>query len=611
MATTSNLSIDNNNHKQKAYSINIHCANCAAKIERKINELSDVDNATISILTKQLTLTAKNPDELLPTIQKIADKIEPGTIISQLEENTSNYKEKIYLIENLDCANCGAKIEKKLNELPEIKSAQLTFATKKLKIVAQNPDVLLPQINKIANSIENGVKIINADEASSKSHQNTKKFFDEKTIDIIEIVFGAILFVIGEFTSLVPDQYTLYLYIVAYLILGFHVLKTAITNLFHGNVFDENFLMSIATLGAFAIKEYPEAVGVMLFYRIGEYFEERATEKSRSQIMDAVDLRPETVNLLHGDKISVISAHEAKVGDILLVRAGDRIPVDGIVIEGESRLDTSPVTGEPVPIKIAPNSSITSGCLNISGAIKMKVEKPLSESMVSRILQAVENAAANKPKIDKFITRFARIYTPIVVLVATLTAIIPSLITGDWEHWIYTALTFLVISCPCALVLSVPLAFFSGIGSYMFQCSAANTQYTIRLFCLMISNSQIIIKFQRIGSGFNTRFTDFDNLLVVFLLHRRTNQHQTGRLIGRIQINHLLQYRHSLLFHILRQQVLRIKHRNLRIIYILLHHPVEQGNHLSAIFGRRLFVFHNHLSHNTDFGIRSHLLIQQ
>ena len=465
MATTSNLSIDNNHHKQKAYSINIHCANCAAKIERKINELSDVDNATISILTKQLTLTAKNPDELLPIIQKIADKIEPGTIISQLEKNASNYKEKIYLIENLDCANCGAKIEKKLNELPEIKSAQLTFATKKLKIVAQNPDILLPQINKIANSIENGVKIINADEASSKSHQNTKKFFDEKTIDIVEIIFGAILFIIGEFTSLVPDQYTLYLYIVAYLILGFHVLKTAITNLFHGNVFDENFLMSIATLGAFAIKEYPEAVGVMLFYRIGEYFEERATEKSRSQIMDAVDLRPETVNLLHGDKISVISAHEAKVGDILLVRAGDRIPVDGIVIEGESRLDTSPVTGEPIPIKIAPNSSITSGCLNISGAIKMKVEKPLSESMVSRILQAVENAAANKPKIDKFITRFARIYTPIVVAVALVTAIIPSLITGDWEHWIYTALTFLVISCPCALVLSVPLAFFSGIGS--------------------------------------------------------------------------------------------------------------------------------------------------
>ena len=145
----------------------------------------------------------------------------------------------------------------------------------------------------------------------------------------------------------------------------------------------------------------------------------------------------------------------------------------------------------------------------------------------------------------------------------------------------------------------------------MFQCSITNTQYTISLFCLMISDSQIIIKFQRIRSSFNARFADLDNLLVIFLLHRRTNQHQTGRLIGRIQINHLLQYRHSLLFHILRQQVLRIKHRNLRIIYILLHHPVEQGNHLSAIFGRRLFVFHNHLSHNTDFGIRSHLLIQQ
>lgn len=222
--------------------------------------------------------------------------------------------------------------------------------------------------------------------------------------------------------------------------------------------------MSIATLGAFGIKEYPEAVGVMLFYRIGEYFEERATEKSRSQIMEAVDLRPETVNLIKDDKIISLPAEKVQVNDIILVRAGDRIPVDGTVIEGESRLDTSPVTGEPVPIKISPNSHVTSGCLNISGVIKMRVDKILSESMVSRILQSVENAAANKPKIDRFITRFARIYTPIVVAIAAITAIIPSLITGNWEYWIYTALTFLVISCPCALVLSVPLAFFSGIG---------------------------------------------------------------------------------------------------------------------------------------------------
>ena len=223
--------------------------------------------------------------------------------------------------------------------------------------------------------------------------------------------------------------------------------------------------MSIATLGAFAIKEYPEAVGVMLFYRIGEYFEERATERSRNQIMAAVDLRPETVNLIKNNTVETISAENAKTGDIILVRAGDRIPVDGTVIEGESRLDTSPVTGEPVPVKIAPNSAVTSGCLNISGVIKMRVDKPLSESMVSRILQSVENAAASKPKIDRFITRFARVYTPIVVAVAALTAIIPSLVTGNWDYWVYTALTFLVISCPCALVLSVPLAFFSGIGN--------------------------------------------------------------------------------------------------------------------------------------------------
>lgn len=375
------------------------------------------------------------------------------------------YQQKIYLIDNIDCANCAAKIEHKLNELPEIYDATLTFATKQLKITAKNPDELLPTMCKIADSIEPGTVIVPRSNSKKQAINQQKNFINEKTIEIAEIIIGATLFIIGEFTNLVSEQYIFYLFVIAYLILGWEVVKTAVTNLFRGNVFDENFLMSIATLGAFGIQEYPEAVGVMLFYRIGEYFEERATEKSRSQIMEAVDLRPETVNLVKDDTTISIAAENAKVGDIILVRAGDRIPVDGTVIEGESRLDTSPVTGESVPIKILPNSPVTSGCLNISGVIKMRVDKPLSESMVSRILQSVENAAANKPKIDRFITRFARVYTPIVVAIATFTAIVPSLITGNWDYWIYTALTFLVISCPCALVLSVPLAFFSGIGN--------------------------------------------------------------------------------------------------------------------------------------------------
>ena len=181
--------------------------------------------------------------------------------------------------------------------------------------------------------------------------------------------------------------------------------------------------------------------------------------------MDAVDLRPETVNLVSGGDVLVIPSEEARIGDVLLVRPGDRIPLDGVIIEGSSQLDTSPITGEPVPVKAETGDSILSGCVNTSGQLKIRVEKELSESMVTRILDSVENAAASKPVIDRFITRFARIYTPFVVILALVTAFLPSLITGDWQHWIYTALTFLVMSCPCALVLSVPLAFFSGIGA--------------------------------------------------------------------------------------------------------------------------------------------------
>lgn len=255
------------------------------------------------------------------------------------------------------------------------------------------------------------------------------------------------------------------LFIAAYVILGLGIIWTAVKNLAKGHVFDENFLMSVATLAAFAIGDFAEAVGVMLFYRVGELFEDIAVSRSRSQIMEAVDLRPEVVNIVHGDEAESIPAQDAKVGDIILIRPGDRIPLDGVIVEGRSQIDTSPVTGEPVPVNVYPGTEVYSGCVNDQGVLKMEVKKPLSESMVTRILDSVENAAASKPKIDRFITKFARIYTPVVVAVAVATAVIPSLVTGEWNHWIYTAITFLVISCPCALVLSVPLAFFSGIGA--------------------------------------------------------------------------------------------------------------------------------------------------
>lgn len=247
----------------------------------------------------------------------------------------------------------------------------------------------------------------------------------------------------------------------AYLVLGLPILKTAAGNLVKGRVFDENFLMSIATLGALCIGEYAEAVGVMLFYRLGEAFEHRASAVSRKNILAAVDLRPQTVTLENG---TVIPASDARVGDVLLVRPGDRIPLDGRVLRGESRVDTAPVTGESVPVAVGPGSPLVSGCVNGSGLLVMEAEKPLGQSMVTRILESVEQAAASKPKMDRFITRFSRVYTPIVVGLAVLTALVPSLVTGNWDYWVYTALSFLVMSCPCALVISVPLAFFSGIG---------------------------------------------------------------------------------------------------------------------------------------------------
>ena len=282
---------------------------------------------------------------------------------------------------------------------------------------------------------------------------------------LTRIIAAAVLLILLNFLP-VTGIIRFVLFLIPYLIVGYDILKKAWKGILNRQVFDENFLMGVATIAAIVIGDYKEAVGVMLFYRVGELFEDIAVARSRSQIMEAVDLRPEVVNLVEQDgTIREIPAEEAKVGDVLLVRAGDRIPLEGVVLEGESRLDTSPVTGEPVPVAVVPRSSVTSGCVNLSGVLKMRAEKVLEDSMVTRILNSVENAAASKPKIDRFITRFSKVYTPVVVALAVATAIIPSILTGDWNYWIYTAITFLVISCPCALVLSVPLAFFSGIGA--------------------------------------------------------------------------------------------------------------------------------------------------
>ncbi len=361
-------------------------------------------------------------------------------------------------------------MEARIQALPEVKEATITFTTNQLQVVTEGDKDLLEEFQKICAAIESEVIVkrkvsVNKKEEKKKREQEQQEKKREQKRERIEIVAGAGLFLAG---ILLKDKYELFstiLFVSSYLTLGWEILLTAGKNICKGRMLDENFLMSIATLGAFAIQEYAEAVGVMLFYRIGEMFEHIAVEKSRGQIMSAVDLRPEVVSREQNGVTEVIPAEQAQVGDLLIVRPGDRIPLDGTVIDGESRIDTSPVTGEPVPVKVEKGDSLVSGCVNTSGSLKMRVEKVLEDSMVTRILDSVEHAAASKPKIDKFITRFARVYTPFVVALALATAILPSLVTGNWSYWVYTALTFLVISCPCALVLSVPLAFFSGIGA--------------------------------------------------------------------------------------------------------------------------------------------------
>ena len=378
---------------------------------------------------------------------------------------------QVFLVNNLGCAHCASKMEAKISRMPEVASCTLTYATKQLRVEAAHPLELLPRIQQICASIESEVTVTPR-AVRGETKREAQEDGDEGKRDLVRIITGAAALVIGKVlehflpaTGVLPCNIAaLILFVVGYVYCGWGVLKQAAVNIAHGRALDENFLMSIATLGAFAIGDYAEALGVMVFYRVGEYFEDKAVEKSRSNIMEALDLRPEVVNLMEGGEVRTIPAEDALPGDVVLVRPGDRVPLDGTVLEGESLLDTSAITGEPVPVAVRPGDSVTSGCVNQNGALTVRVEKELSESMVTRIMDSVENAAAAKPHIDRFISRFCKVYTPLVVALAVLTALIPSIVTGNWGYWVKTALTFLVISCPCALVLSVPLAFFAGIG---------------------------------------------------------------------------------------------------------------------------------------------------
>ena len=451
---------------KKIYIIeNLDCANCAAAVERRLNAMPEVTEAVLTFATKQLRITAEDPDNLLDKIRAEASAVEPGVEIYPRTRSRKNKTTSAHSAEaSHEHEHTHEHSHEHVHEHHHEHSCSCGSGHHE-----HHHESSCGCSHEHDHEQENHDSSCGCGHDHSHAHHHREKasrLSAENKKDLVQILIGAALFISGIILNavslVIPADVIL---LIGYLLLGGRIILTAGKNLTRGKVFDENFLMSLATIAAICIGDFKEAVGVMLFYRVGELFEEIAVERSRSQIMDAVDMRPEVVTKVHGSHTHVIPAEDAEIGDILQIRPGDRIPLDGTVVEGESRIDTSPVTGEPVPVTVKAGDSVVSGCINTSGLLKMKVEKALDESMVTKILDSVENAAASKPQIERFIARFARVYTPVVVLLAVLTAIVPSLVTGDWNHWIYTAITFLVISCPCALVLSVPLAFFSGIGA--------------------------------------------------------------------------------------------------------------------------------------------------
>lgn len=374
---------------------------------------------------------------------------------------------KVYAVENLECAHCGGKIEEAINALSDVENAVLNFPQRKLKVTGNITPDTEKAMQDICDRIENGV-IISADHDEHEhehEHDESHHHHDEQA-GIVPLVIGIVLFVCAFIVhhALSNEIFSTIFYLTSYVVLGYKIIISAFKNIFRGNLFDENFLMTVATVGAICLGNYSEAVGVVLFFNIGSIFEHYAVEKSRKEISSAVDLKVEKSEVLRNGEFVSVDTDEIKIGDIIRVKAGERISVDGIIKSGETLFDTSAINGEPVPISVKAGDKVVSGYINMKSAVEIEATQTAENSMLSKIAEAIENATDSKPKIDRFITRFSKVYTPVVISLAVITAIVPSLITGNWSYWIYTALTFLVISCPCALVLSVPLAYFSGIG---------------------------------------------------------------------------------------------------------------------------------------------------
>lgn len=414
------------------YNISIDCPNCAKKVERELQKDSRIESAQLDFNNKKLHVTTSlSRDEIIKMSQNISDEI--------FFENTYIYKAKI------DCAECAKKVERALNENKSVSFASFDFPKEKLTV---KTTLSKSEIEKICKDVEDEIVLLEEDIDTDDSQRN----------DLIKITLAVVIFIIA-FISKIP-----YLYLISYAIAGYEVLLKAIKNIFKGKIFDENFLMSIATVGAVVLSSFSEAAAVMIFYQIGEYFQQKAVRKSRKSIKALLDISAKEALLEDG---SIVSVEKIEVGSIIVVRPGEKVALDGTVIEGVSSLDEKALTGESIPVDIEVGSNVLSGSINLSSPIKVKVTKRYDESTATKIVQLIETNNDKKSSSEQFITKFSRYYTPLVCLLALIVALVVPLIIGEpFSPWIYRAMELLVVSCPCALVLSIPLSYFASIGAF-------------------------------------------------------------------------------------------------------------------------------------------------
>ena len=419
---------------------------------------------TISVKT---SASGKIQDEVATIVHTLVSYV-------KVSEKNDSYLTKKYFLKGLDCPNCSAKIEKEVGELEGVALSEVNLMKQTLTVSMDHNKAasMLDMVTTIVHSHEPDVEVSEQKADTSVAPDKKEKtpvYSDDDKKLTIRLISGAVIYAVGMGLTLfghVSLPVELGVLIVAYIILGWDVVWQAVKNITRGQIFDEHFLMSLSTIGAFAIGEYPEAVAVMLFYQVGEFFQSLAVKRSRKSISDLMDIRPDSATVRRNGELVVVAPETVSIGELIVVKPGEKIPLDGIVTEGESMLDTRALTGESVPRSIRKGEEALSGCVNQSGVLTIKVTKSFGESTVTKIIDLVENASSRKAPTENFITTFARYYTPIVVGMAAILAIIPPVILGGgWSEWLRRGFVFLIVSCPCALVISIPLTFFGGIGA--------------------------------------------------------------------------------------------------------------------------------------------------